>query len=136
MPRRSSGRSAGRLSRAALAAVVLLVAAAPAARAQATIDAPAVDSAAPTPHPASLPAPAAVGPTLDGARAGAARATSAAPLTVADPVTGPRAGRPVALMIVGGAALILGAIIGGSGGTAVAIGGAVVGLVGLYQFIR
>jgi len=40
-----------------------------------------------------------------------------------------------ALMIVGGAALVVGAIIGGRAGTIVMVGGAVVGLYGLYKFL-
>jgi hypothetical protein len=42
----------------------------------------------------------------------------------------------VALMVVGGAALLTGLIIGGNAGTAIAVGGAVVGLVGLYQYLQ
>lgn len=45
-------------------------------------------------------------------------------------------GQGAALMVVGGAALIGGLLIGGSGGDAVAIGGLAVGLIGLYQFVR
>jgi hypothetical protein len=45
-------------------------------------------------------------------------------------------GQPVALMVVGGAALLTGLIIGDSAGTAIAVGGAVVGLVGLYQYLQ
>ena len=41
-----------------------------------------------------------------------------------------------ALMIVGGAALIVGAIIGGRAGTIIMVGGAVVGLYGLYKFLE
>lgn len=41
-----------------------------------------------------------------------------------------------ALMIVGGAAFIAGLIIGGGAGTAVAIGGAVIGLYGLYMYLQ
>lgn len=48
----------------------------------------------------------------------------------------PRAGQSVALMVVGGAALITGVVIGGDGGTLLALGGAVVGLVGLYHYIK
>lgn len=48
---------------------------------------------------------------------------------------GMHAGQGVALMVVGGAALLAGLIIGGGAGTAVAVGGAVIGLVGLYQFM-
>ena len=43
---------------------------------------------------------------------------------------------PVALMVVGGAALLAGLIIGGGAGTAIAVGGAVVGLYGLYEFLQ
>ena len=45
-------------------------------------------------------------------------------------------GRPVALMVVGGAAIIIGAVIGGDAGTLFMIGGAVAGLIGLYQYLQ
>jgi hypothetical protein len=41
-----------------------------------------------------------------------------------------------AMMIVGGAGLIVGAIIGGTPGTIVMVGGAVVGLLGLYEYVQ
>jgi hypothetical protein len=41
-----------------------------------------------------------------------------------------------ALMIVGGAAFIAGLLIGGGAGTAVAVGGVLVGAYGLYIFLR
>ena len=41
----------------------------------------------------------------------------------------------LALMIVGGAALVVGAVIGGDAGTIVMLGGAGVGLYGLYLFL-
>jgi hypothetical protein len=41
----------------------------------------------------------------------------------------------VALMAVGGAALVVGAVIGDDAGTLVMLGGAVVGLYGLYLFL-
>lgn len=41
-----------------------------------------------------------------------------------------------ALMIVGGAALLTGAIIGGDAGLLISVGGAVVGLWGLYQYLK
>lgn len=41
----------------------------------------------------------------------------------------------VALMIVGGAALVVGAVIGDDAGTLVMLGGAAVGLYGLYMFL-
>lgn len=46
------------------------------------------------------------------------------------------AGQNVALMVVGGAALIIGAIMGHTAGALIAVAGAVVGLYGLYHFIQ
>lgn len=45
-------------------------------------------------------------------------------------------GNEVALMIVGGAALVAGLLIGDDAGALLAVGGAVVGLYGLYQYVR
>ncbi len=49
---------------------------------------------------------------------------------------GANVGPNLALMGVGAAAVVTGLLIGGDGGSAVAIGGAVVGLVGLYRYMR
>lgn len=46
------------------------------------------------------------------------------------------AGRNVAMMLVGGAAVVTGLIIGDDAGTLLAVGGAIVGLYGLYQFLK
>ena len=45
-------------------------------------------------------------------------------------------GKPVALMIVGGAAIVLGAIIEDDIGTLFMVGGAVALLIGLYQYLK
>lgn len=45
-------------------------------------------------------------------------------------------GQSKAMMIVGGAALIVGAVIGNTAGSLIMVGGAVVGLVGLYEYLR
>ena len=45
-------------------------------------------------------------------------------------------GQPKAMMVVGGAAVLLGAIIGDTPGTIIMIGGAVIGLVGLYEYLQ
>ena len=45
-------------------------------------------------------------------------------------------GTPIALMVVGGGALLVGAIIGGTAGALIMVGGAVIGLLGLYQFLQ
>ena len=47
----------------------------------------------------------------------------------------PSRGSGVGLMIVGGAALITGLIIGNNAGTVIAVGGALVGLYGLYVYL-
>lgn len=109
--------------------------------------APAPTLPAPAPAPATDPAtaPAAAapaGPVAATTVAGATRARltldsrqqAATARLAAEP--GPRLGRSPALMIVGGAALVAGLLIGDGAGDAIAIGGAVVGLVGLYQYLR
>ena len=45
-------------------------------------------------------------------------------------------GKPVALMIVGGAAIVIGAVIGGDVGLLFMIGGAVALLLGLYRYLQ
>jgi hypothetical protein len=39
-------------------------------------------------------------------------------------------------MVVGGAALIIGAVIGGTAGVLIAVTGAAIGLYGLYNFVQ
>ena len=74
------------------------------------------------------------GPTLDGATAGFHRTTQATrgPVTVA----AAHATNSTALMIVGGAAFLAGAIISGDAGTVIMVGGAAVGLYGLYLYLQ
>jgi hypothetical protein len=81
-------------------------------------------------------APASSGPTMD-----AASVAVRQPVTkeARAPYAAPRRagyGQPVALMVVGGAALLTGLIIGDGAGTAIAVGGAVIGLYGLYEFLQ
>ena len=45
-------------------------------------------------------------------------------------------GKPVAMMIVGAAAFVAGALIGDAPGTLIMIGGAVIGLIGLYEYLK
>lgn len=79
---------------------------------------------------------AAAGPRLDAVRVGVApvevNAEAADPAAMAQA----RVGQSMALMIVGGAALVTGLVIGGDAGTILALGGAVVGLIGLYHYLR
>jgi len=65
----------------------------------------------------------------------AARATSES-VDSASMQSRPTRSRSVALMIVGGAAIVLGSIIGGDAGTLFAIGGAVALLYGLYHYLQ
>ena len=62
------------------------------------------------------------------------RTTPAVAPTMA--VAMPASRENVAWMVVGGAALVVGTIIGGDTGTVVMVGGAAVGLIGLYRYLR
>ena len=101
---------------------------------------PAALAVAQSPAPAAKPATTAfsqksVGPTVDAAKVGVRRSTSTSKsLAASDTRLG--AGRNVALMVVGGAALIIGAIIGGAPGLIIAVAGAGIGLYGLYYFVQ
>ncbi len=76
------------------------------------------------------------GPTIAANTAGirAPTATRALNARAADSHMG--AGQNVALMVVGGAAIIIGAIIGETAGLLIAVAGAVIGLYGLFHFIQ
>jgi hypothetical protein len=86
-------------------------------------------------------------PTSENAAAVATRGPSRASARVAShAVSTPRGAPPViqnkksnrnalALMVVGGAALVIGAVIGDDAGTIVMLGGAGIGLYGLYLFL-
>lgn len=80
---------------------------------------------------------ASVGPVLRTSAVGLQSLHRMVPL---DPAGGLAAGatrqQSRAMMIVGGAALIVGAIIGGTPGTIVMVGGGVVGLIGLYNYLE
>ena len=119
-------------SRAALLSVsaLALVLRAPTIRAQ-TISplAPPVVTAATTPVPSIEH----VGPTRD-ALAVAAH-PSLPPLSEA-PRGNAGLGQSEALMIVGGAAILVGAIVGDTAGDFFMVGGAIVGLYGLYKYLQ
>jgi hypothetical protein len=116
--------------RAALAAGFLLGAAARPSHAQAL---------APHTPPADVAAPKrpAAGPTMEAASV-AVRPAETKELQLNAAAAPRRAGygQPVALMVVGGAALLTGLIIGDAPGTVIAVGGAIVGLYGLYEFLQ
>jgi hypothetical protein len=89
----------------------------------------------PAPSPAVAPAAASYAPTLAATRLGVS-VEDQAPLTVNASASrmGRREGRAFAL--VGGAAVIAGILIGDDAGTVIAIGGAAIGLYGLYIWQR
>jgi hypothetical protein len=93
-------------------------------------------SLAPAPASATLevtaPLPSAVGPTIDAASVGVHHVAAAK----APARRGGGLGQAEAMMIVGGAAVLVGLLIGGGAGGAIAVGGAIIGLVGLYQYLQ
>ncbi len=108
------------------------------ARAQDAAFAPAIAVSALRPPAGTSPSPApavapASGPTVDGAAVGVRHVVD---VNASAPARRSGAGPGTALMIVGGAALLVGLVIGGSAGGAIAVGGAVVGLIGLYQYLQ
>jgi hypothetical protein len=91
-----------------------------------------------TMKPDPAPAKATAGPTVAASTVGvkAPVASSATSRTAAARNGSLGAGRNIALMVVGGAAIIIGAVIGGTAGLIIAITGAALGLYGLYYFIQ
>lgn len=69
-------------------------------------------------------------------RLAAPEASSSSAPTNALPASRNSQGKPKALMIVGGAAFLAGALIGDTAGTAIMIGGAGIGLYGLYLYLQ
>jgi hypothetical protein len=110
---------------------LVLVVHAPPARAQAFADSSAIVQLVPSDaRPAQH-----VGPTRDALAVGVRPTLS--PTTAPAPSRGGSGiGQPEAMMIVGGAAILVGAVIGGDAGDIFMIGGAVVGLVGLYKYLQ
>jgi len=116
------------------------------ATAQATISASATaDVAAPTLAPISTAAPVSrapqIGPTLQSASVALQHPALALTETEAASALAAQRrnaglGQAQAMMIVGGAAILVGAIVGDSPGQIIMIGGAVVGLVGLYKYLQ
>jgi hypothetical protein len=78
-----------------------------------------------------------VGPSVESGIASARRAAVAPSTDAASAVQdSPHVGRNVALMAVGGAAFVVGAIIGDKAGTVFMVGGGVVFLYGLFQYLQ
>ena len=60
----------------------------------------------------------------------------AAPLAAEMPATSKQLGEARTEMVVGGAAVVVGALIGGDGGAVLMFGGAVIGLYGLWNYLK
>ena len=102
--------------------------------AQATALSTVADSAVAVSPASAEPTPAVAGPTRDAATVGA-RHTAATDAVSPQPATRGH-DRGTALMIVGGAAILTGIVIGNGAGYAISVVGAVVGLYGLYQYLQ
>lgn len=78
------------------------------------------------------------GPTIESAAVGIRPAAASTADASAEAQRRGRTGvsQSVALMLVGGAAMVAGAIIGDDAGTIFLVGGAVIALYGLYQYLR
>lgn len=90
-----------------------------------------------TPVTTPAPAPAVGGPSLDGAAVGfrqrEQQETGQRTVVLAQARRGTSS---TALMIVGGAAFVAGALIDGDAGTLIMVGGAAIGLYGLYLYLN
>ncbi|MEO6528091.1 MAG: hypothetical protein ABIP93_15830 [Gemmatimonadaceae bacterium] len=90
-----------------------------------------------TPPPdVAAPARTSAGPTMDAASVAVRQPVTSETRAPNAPARRAGYGRPVALMAVGGAALLAGLIIGDGAGYAIAVGGAVIGLYGLYEYLQ
>lgn len=78
----------------------------------------------------------AAGPRLDAVRLGVEPVEVNAEAAGSAAMLQQGMGQSMALMVVGGAALVTGLVIGGDAGTILALGGAVIGLIGLYHYLR
>jgi len=82
----------------------------------------------------AIATPVSFAPTETNARVGVRPITSPAPLPV-EPEEG-HMRHSVALMIVGGTILVVGAVVGGQPGTIIMIGGGTVGVIGLIRYLQ
>lgn len=117
---------------------------APLARAQQSLQsstpAPTVESLVTEPAAQTAPEPSVraepVGPTIEAAAVGfRVSADKNASLVAAQAIRRGQ-GQDVALMAVGVGAMIVGAIVGGTAGTVILIGGAAMALFGLYNYLE
>lgn len=127
------------------AAVAVLIAAAGTLAAQSAQSLAVADSQRPAVAAPSAEQPAAVQPAASqpaslapfeqNARVGVHALSPSGPVPFAPPRR-EHVGSNVALMIVGGVVLVIGAVVGGTPGTIIMIGGGVVGVIGLYRYLQ
>ena len=124
-------------SRVLMLATALMVAV-PLAAQQAAFDSTspaALPLAVPAAAPVAVPAPA-VGPVLQPMPfAPSARSAAVTTPTMSMAENG-ETSQNVALMVVGGAGLIVGAVVGGQSGTIIMVGSGILGLVGLFRYMQ
>lgn len=102
--------------------------AAPASAQEVAVPASATSTAVVAPTDVT-PAPVAANTTVGVRRIAEANTTEAA-------IHQQRESRPVALMIVGGAGILVGSVIGDDAGTIVMVAGAVILMVGLFRYLQ
>jgi hypothetical protein len=96
------------------------------------VAAPNAEQAAPAPASRQ---PVSLAPFEQNARVGVHALSPSGPAPIAPPRR-EKVGTNVALMIVGGVILIVGAVVGGTAGDLIMIGGGVVGVIGLYRYLQ
>ena len=94
------------------------------------------DSAAASAANTARPGSGLSGAPMVGLRSAVHTRETARPLTPTAAPSHANLGQSQAMMVVGAAALITGAIIGGDPGTIIMVGGAIIGLYGLYQYLQ
>ncbi len=100
----------------------------------AAVDSTPVSLSALAEMPLVVPA-AALGPSIPVAAPVALRRLTHGETPVA-PMMREQTSRSVAMMIVGGAALIVGSVVDGDSGTIIMVGGGVIGLIGLWNYLK
>ncbi len=115
--------------RVAVVALAAAVAQPVVAVAQGGVPSPLTATAFAAPMQPSAPL---VGPLM--VQSGVTRAVAAPPAMASMQHAASR--RDVSWMIVGGAAVIVGSIVGGDGGTIIMVTGGVIGLVGLWRYLQ
>ena len=94
------------------------------------------DSASASGRATARPGEGLSGAPMVGLRSAAHSRETARPRTPTAAPSHANLGQSQAMMVVGAAALITGAIIGGDPGTIIMVGGAIIGLYGLYQYLQ